>query len=136
MNRIICRLFIMLVLCLISALPSLAANTTLISQDGSKMSITLDGSTDWNGKTDGKMPNGRGLIAIKFFPSALNDVLVVRDTSATGPELFRAKDTAGGGLTDNSFGGLVCYPYIKPGDCTLGTPANARVMMLFIPTAI
>ncbi len=82
------------------------------------------------------LPNGRGLIAIKFFPSALNDVLVVRDTSATGPELFRAKDTAGGGLTDNSFGGLVCYPYIKPGDCTLGTPANARVMMLFIPTAI
>jgi len=133
MKKILCISIFSLFLIAALASSSLAANSTSISSDGSKVSIILDGSTDWNGATDGQMPRGRGLIAIKFFPSAANDVLVVRDGSATGPEIFHGKDVPGGGLADGTFGGLVSYPYIHASDCTLGTPANARVIMIFSP---
>jgi hypothetical protein len=108
-----------------------AANATTISTGGLYISIILDGSTDWNGMADGKMPNGAGLVAIKFFPSAVNDVLVVRNYSPTVPEIFHGKDILGGGLADSGFHGRVCYPYIAASDCTLATPANARVIMIF-----
>ena len=127
------KLILSIILILAMAIPALAANTTSISTNGSYISIILDGSTDWSGAVDGLIPAGRALLGIKFFPSAANDILVVRSGSATGPEIFHGKDIQGGGLADNGFNGRITTPYIKASDCTLGTPANARVMFVFGP---
>jgi hypothetical protein len=76
-------------------------------------------------------PGGVKLKAIKFFPSAANDILVVRSRIASGPIIAKMKDTTGGGSADVSFGeGLWCFPYIHLADCTYNTPANVIVMFI------
>ena len=114
----------LLLICLVSSM-ALAANTTIRS--GNFIEIILDGSTDWDITTT-VAANGVALKSIAFYPSAANDVLVVRDGSATGTRIFSGKDVGGGGIIVY-YDGIMAKPYIKASSCTLGTPANARVII-------
>ena len=120
MKKSLAMAFLMVVL---SVSWALAANT--ITQYANIVEITPDGSTAWDSKT--LFPNGMAIKSIAFYPSAVNDILTVREKSATGPALFQAKDTLGGGLIEY-YDGQILHPYIlQTGDCTFGTAANARI---------
>ena len=108
------------------------SNTTTV--DGHVITITPDANTDWNLATD--MPtfvnSGLRLKSIMFVPSAANDVIVVREGTATGAEWLRATCS---GTTDVKFRpfagshGQRVFPYIDKTDCTLSTPANCRITL-------
>jgi hypothetical protein len=103
------------------------ANTTTLT--GSTVTITLDGSTNWVWSSELPFPDGVRLKWILFHPSAANDVLVIREASTSGAEIFRVKCSAD---TDDRvlyYKGAFLRPVIKAADCTLGTAANARVTM-------
>lgn len=72
------------------------------------------------------------LSAIDFHPSAVNDRLVVREESGSGPVIYKRTDTTGGGI-HQSVGGdyLSRRIYIKSADLTLSNPANALVILEF-----
>ncbi|MCX8125543.1 MAG: hypothetical protein N3E40_00160, partial [Dehalococcoidia bacterium] len=72
------------------------------------------------------------LTSVDFYPSAANDLLVVRDESGTGPVTFARRDTTGGGF-HHSVGGepLGRKPYIKASDLVLTTPSQARIFLEF-----
>ena len=88
------------------------------------MSVIPDDTLDMD--TTDKMAGGMLLKSIQFYPSAANDVLVVRDGSDSGAEMMHVKDVVGGGLV--KYFDTYCKPYIKDADCTWGTAANVRII--------
>ena len=120
------KLFLALIIVCLTASLALATNAT--KKIGNYIDIIPDGSTDWDITVDTGSANGVSLNYIAFYPSAANDVLVVRDRNGTGVRIFTAKDTAGGGLI-MYYDGLMTKPYIKAADCTFGTAANVRILM-------
>ena len=120
------KLFLTLFLiCLMSSV-AVAANT--VTRSGPFIEIVPDGTTDWDSQVT--YPSGLSLVSIAFYPSAANDVIKIREGSATGPAMINGKDTTGGGLIVYLEGGMV-HPYLKASDCTFGTAANARILMKF-----
>lgn len=102
------------------------ASVEVIAPSGINITFTGAGG-DWDSKTS--FPGGLKVKSIKFFPSAANDILVVRDGSVTGPIMAKMKDTTGGGSADVGFGdGVWMYPYIKYADCTFNTGTSVIVM--------
>ena len=108
------------------------SNTTTIN--GNVIEITgLD--ADWY--VDNDLANlSAGLIidSIIFKPSAANDVMVIKnskDGTETDPEIVNWK--VGGDTEEqvwyNKALGARYYPFIDISDCTLGTAANARVII-------
>jgi len=87
------------------------------------------GGADWDSKTH--FPGGLKVKAIKFFPSAANDVLKVRDGSASGSFIAIMKDALNAGSCDMSFGeGIWCCPYIVIGDQTFNTKTSIVIMIM------
>ena len=89
--------------------------------------VTPDGVTDFD-ITETLFTNGIRLAAINFYPSAANDVLAVRDKTATGALIHKVKDVVGGGLREEINSSLRVRPYLKASDQTFGTAANVRII--------
>ena len=89
--------------------------------------VVPDGVSDFD-ITETKFTNGIRLSAINFYPSAANDVLAVRDKTATGALIHKVKDTAGSGTREMMNVSLRVRPYIKASDQTFGTAANVRII--------
>ena len=105
------------------------ANTTKL---GSK-SITITGlDANWSWETDGPFPAGIRITSIVFIPSATADRMIIRDGSSTGAEIF---DSGGAVGTAPIFEPIIptkkLYPTITIAQCTLGTAANAKVIIDF-----
>ena len=94
------------------------------------ITITYTGAGGaWDSKTH--FPAGLKLKSIKFWPSAANDILAVRNGSASAAIMAKLKDTTGAGLADVSFGeGIWCFPYVLVSDCTFNTITN--VIIIFV----
>ena len=119
-------LLLLILLTTALVLPAAAANEE--TRDGNVINVVLDGSTDWDSTVNN--PKGLPIFAIAFEPSAANDKLVVRQNGAHGNKIFSGLDAANSGLSRLYPGTVLFKPYIKASDCTLGTPANATVMII------
>ena len=89
-------------------------------RDNGFTQVIFDTSSDWDSKLD--FPDGFRAAFIMFFPSAANDVIGIREGSATGP-LIKAKDVDGRGIRFDYYGNLI-HPYIKRTDCTFSNYVN------------
>lgn len=76
-------------------------------------------------------PVGIALTAIKFYPSAVNDVLVVRDKSLTGTVISTIKAVTGGTEKDMFVGDKLYKPFIEYDNLTLGTDTTAEIWLEF-----
>lgn len=114
------------------------ANTTTIT--GNVISIVLDGSTDWLLSDTGDSSGGTTLLvdcvktglsvdSITFVPSAANDIILINEDNLSGAEIFSAKAATTNPIT-TYYHGLWLHPAIDASDCTLGTAANARVIII------
>lgn len=110
------------------------ANQTTHSSGG--MHIILDGTTDWSYIADGGFAEGIGIkiASVQFNPSAANDVLVIRDkVVATGTIVHKLGPSAGTeNLKDYNDPPEWEFPVIDASDLTLGTPANASVIIRYV----
>jgi len=108
---------------------ALAANTT--TQSGRFITITgLD--ADWYLDNDlaTMADDGLRIVSIKFVPSAVNDILYIRDskdgTATTGTSCYLK--SIDGEPRKDTFSGDPMWPFIDILDCTITTPANAIVI--------
>ena len=115
-----------------------AANTTVVTAQDQVITITgLD--EDWDASTEsetsGLLRNGVLRVwRIVFIPSATDDRMIIRDGGIDDPEFF---DTGKCGdaydvrtlKVDSEDEILLVNPVIDISDCTLGTAANAKVMI-------
>ena len=106
------------------------ADTVTETLSAGMITLTYAGAgANWISKTT--FPGGLKVKSIKFYPSAANDILVVRNTSISGPIMAKVKDTTGGGSADVSFGeGVWAFPHVVIADQTWNTVANAIVMIV------
>lgn len=106
------------------------ANT--ITYAPGKIHIVPDGATAYD--ITSVYPNGVRLTGITFYPSAVNDVLEVRDGSATGTVICKLISVTGGVLKEYITNGMTYKPYIKipgAGENVWTTPASIRIMFEF-----
>ena len=106
------------------------ADTVVETVSSGVITLTFtDNGASWDSRTN--FPGGLKVKSIKFFPSAANDVLKVRGSSASGPIIAHLKDTVGGGAQDISFNeGVWMFPYLLITDQTWNTEANVEVMFV------
>jgi len=97
-----------------------------VNTSGLFTQITPDGSSDWDSTTVPAFANGMRVKSILFYPSAANDVICIKEGSATGPVIFKAKDVEGRGLLIDFQGNLIS-PYLDQSECTFDTAANVVV---------
>lgn len=109
------------------------SHATITETNGTNiLTLTLDGTTNWDSATNF---SDLTVQAIMFVPSAASDVLVVRENSATGPEVMSVTVTAASDTRivyfprDHWGKPLEIHLFIKATDLTLGTAANARVII-------
>lgn len=103
------------------------ANT--ITYANGKIHIVPDGSTVYD--ITSVFSNGVRLTGITFYPSAVNDVLEVRDGSATGTVICKLISVAGGVIKEYINSGMTYKPYIKvpaAGENVWTTPASVRII--------
>ena len=71
------------------------ANTVVVGE--SFINVTLDGATDFDiasatlGLADGARVNGIRAKSLQFVPAATDNILTVREGSASGPVIFKCK---------------------------------------------
>lgn len=121
----------LILLVLLLAVPAWAANTVTTNIPG-MIIIIPDGSSDYTSTTN--FPAGIKLTAIKFYPSAANDVLVIRNGPvATGTKISAMKSIDGGTLKDMFPGIVRLKPTLDASDCTFGTAANCIIIFEYLP---
>lgn len=107
------------------------ANTTVQSRN----TIQITGlDADWLWDTEfseiAASLGGMWVRSIQFNPSAANDVMIINDGGIDGPSIFDVKCTADTDQRVKYFDPpLYCAPVIDITDCTLGTAANAKVII-------
>jgi hypothetical protein len=118
-----------------------AANTTTAGSSLQVIQIVFDGSTDWSWETEIEalgLSSGvenrlkqAPIVAIVFYPSAANDRMVINDSTENGAAYFDS-----GIVTGDDDPRIIHYElprnvalYIDADDYTLGTPANAKVLI-------
>lgn len=126
-GRIELKRIIVVTLLILSLFCQVAQAANTVVRDGNLITLTLDGSTNWDSQTD--YPNGLAIHSIAFYPSAANDVLAIRHRSVSGPMVLYCKDTAGAGVV-RYYPGALLKPYIVASELTLNTAANARVIIV------
>jgi hypothetical protein len=124
--KMIKPLFLALLLVILAGFGALAANTE--TQEGNTIMLVLDGTTNWDSRINN--PGGLNLFMVVFSPSAAGDNLVVRHNGPDGNIIFPGKSVSGEPLALQFPESLLFKPYIKASDCTLGTAASARVMLV------
>ena len=102
------------------------ANTTSIK--GNIIEITgLD--ADWQGSTDTGITQMK-VSAIQFNPSAVDDVMKIRDGGTSNAVLFEVKCSDVYDQRIKYFNPPIwADPVIDISECTLNTPANAKVII-------
>lgn len=111
------------------ASPLWAATTANTTQEGIIVLTGLD--ADWSGSST--FAQGIKIKAVKMYPSAVNDVLMLRAVSLTGP-VFTIQKSVDGGVTKEYFDlGIRIIPFLESTDCTFSTPANAYVIIEYEP---
>ena len=112
-----------------------AANTIVVTDQNQVITITgLDEDFDASTATEtlGLLRNGVLKVwMVVFIPSATNDRMIIRDNGIDAPEFFDP------GIYSDAYDSRVLYfyeplevnPVIDISDCTLGTAANAKVMI-------
>ena len=131
--------WIVFAICMLFPFSASAVNVVKVNKKATVIEITgLDANLLWS--TTDELKNITPpikIIQVKFIPSATNDRFIIYDTlsdgTAKGPAFFdsgliadvyeRTQDPMGGGVT-------VSDPYIVIGDCTLGTAANAKIIII------
>ena len=93
------------------------------------INIVTDGATDYDSTS--AFPHGLRICEVIFYPSAANDVLKVRHGTATGTIISVLKTITGDVLKDYVTTGVPWKPYITATDLTLGTPANAVIILRY-----
>lgn len=87
--------------------------------------------TDWTMADETGMVSAKGvrINSIWFVPSGADDIMIIRDGSATGPIMFRCH-VASITTVDakHHYNGAIKKPYIQQSDLTLAASANARVL--------
>ena len=97
----------------------MAANTVT----SSSTVIEVSGmDSDWDPDTVYKV------IMIMFIPGASNDVMVIKQASATGPTVFYAKSTDGEPRVAY-YNGREIRQFLDYGDCTLNAGAKVLVVI-------
>lgn len=105
------------------------ANTTTVGR-GTIVITGLD--SDWSYSTDGGFDSDIGckVSSIQFLPSAANDIMQIHDGGVDGALIF---DSGPAGGTAPIFKNFDPPRWVRPvidiSDCTLGTAANAKVMI-------
>lgn len=117
---------LILALFLVCLAASFAMADNIVNVDGLIIEIVPDGATDWDSRD--LFPGGIVMDYVIFYPSAANDIIKLRERSATGPGIIKGKDILGGGLIISPQGGVL-HPYLKATDCTINTPANASIII-------
>jgi hypothetical protein len=74
-----------------------------VVQGKHNVNVTLDGSTDFDMAATvvsgfSIMPDGVRLTSVQFYPNAAGDVCIIREGSATGVIIMKAKDVGGAGV--------------------------------------
>ena len=108
----------------------MGAYTTSIGRGMIHLTPGATHDADWDCMAVG-FPQGMKLGSIKFYGSAANDILIVRDGAAAGPIICKMKDATPSGIAD-AFNGTVTRPYIKASDQTFGTPANVVIILEYL----
>lgn len=94
----------------------------------------LDGTSDWRCGDPTNSGSGERPIRPKglfFFPSAANDVLIVREGSITGPIMAKLIALAAEQQGIYFNGDEAVVPVIDYSECTLNTPASAVISFEF-----
>ena len=86
---------------------------------------------NWNITTESHIASAKGvrIVSIWFVPSGANDVLVIRDGSASGPAMFYGKALNASEPVKHYYKGGIKKPYIQQADCSFAASANVRVIM-------
>lgn len=103
------------------------ANT--ITYAPGKIHVVPDGSTIYDSTSE--FPNGLRLTGIIFYPSAVGDILEVRNGSATGTVISKLNSAGGGVLKEYIINGQTYKPYVKvpaAGENVWTTPASIRII--------
>lgn len=131
------KILLAILLCLFIAAPSFGANTTALGSSSSVIQITgLD--ADWIWATEmaalgfaTRDINATVVTRIVFYPSAAADRMIVHDGGVDTAAYFDSGIVSGSDDPRTKD-----YPGIKPvqlvidiSDCTLGTAANAKVLI-------
>lgn len=89
---------------------------------------SLDANWTMANETHITSAKGIRIKSIWFVPSGANDVMVIRDGSATGPRMFYGIALNASEPIRWSYDGAIKKPYIQQSDLTLAASANARVI--------
>jgi hypothetical protein len=102
------------------------------------ITIVTDGSTDWTlaatGDASGSTTklidyatSGLKVFSIRAHPSAAGDIIVINEAGLTGSDIFYAKFSADTSDKVQYYGGAWLHPFLDVSDCTIGTPASAKI---------
>jgi hypothetical protein len=115
-----------------------ADNTTTVGRSGQTIEITgLDADWEWSVDLASEIANGtiyprhRRIVRITFYPSAVSDRMIVRDGGLDNAVIFDsgvAQST--GALSMTYISGVGTEVMIDISDCTLTTPADAKVAIV------
>ena len=122
------KLFIMVLIVIFLPAILWAGNTE--TRGGNFISLILDGSTDWDTYSSANN-NGLRIRRIEFYPSALNDKVIIRQDSVTGviiTQLHCPATPAQSKLREFNCEKPINV-VIEASECVLGTPANALLMI-------
>ena len=100
------------------------AVTEIINESNSFLTIIPDESSDWDSQEN--FSNGLRVRSVLFYPSAVNDIICLKDGSDTGPTIFKAKDVEGRGLLIH-FAGNNIFPFMDFSECDFDTPSDVRI---------
>lgn len=99
-----------------------------VNEKGCLIELTPDGSTDFAWATYFPMePQGALIEEIQVYFNAANDVVDIKNVSATGPSMFVYKTLDGSSVAKRFYGGLF-KPYIAAADQT-GTTTGWQIII-------
>jgi len=98
-----------------------------VTYTGNVITLIPDGASNWD--ISSIFPQGVRLGGIKFYPSAVGDILVIRHGSASGPIITKMKDITGSGTKDMFPQGLDCKPFFHQGSCTFTSATNVIIIL-------
>jgi hypothetical protein len=84
---------------------------------GNTVEVT-DFDSDWFWSSMFNHPLGMKIISIKFYPGAIDDKVIIKDGSDTGPIMCKLESSDGEPRYDMSFKGGYYKPVIDYGDST------------------
>ena len=84
--------------------------------------------SDWSWSSIVSHPKGIKILAIKFFPGAAEDYVVIRNGSDTGPKITKIESQDGEPRVDLSLSGSYFKPVIDFGDCSLTAGASVVII--------